>query len=279
MSTIALRVGDARQAVRVVGDGPPVVLLHGGGPGTSSHGWGEVAERLSSRWQVFSPDHLGFGGSDAPDAPYGTPFFAERLLALLDVLCLPRVALIGHSMGAQVAIRAAMLQRSRVSHIGLVAPGGHGLGIDHASPGLDAIGAFAAGPTEDAMRRLVGLMHDTDATGLEAEVARRLDIVRRPGLLAAQRVMAQSRQSRGAAKPVRQALEQLGIPMLLLWGLEERFNPPGIGPAMRDALPAGTAYREIAGAGHGLPEEKPDETAAAIAAFIGGGDVGGAGGE
>lgn len=266
--SIHVRVGDAKQAVRVVGQGPSLVLLHGGGPGTSSAGWCSVAERLSSSWRVFSPDHLGFGASDTPDLPYGTPLFAERLAALLDILCLDRVPVIGHSMGAQVAIRLALTVPGRVSHLGLVAPGGHSFGLEYASPGIAAIGDFAADPSEASMRKVVGLMHAPRTEGLDDEISRRLAVMQRPGLLAAQRALVASRQARGGPNLLGPALQASGIPMLLLWGAEEQFNPPELGSAIRQALPAGTCYEVVEKAGHSLPEDRPDRVAAAVARFL-----------
>lgn len=265
---IDVRVGSFRHAIRVTGVGPSLVLLHGGGPGTSSTGWCDVAEHLASKWRVFSPDHLGFGASEAPDLPYGTPFYVERLAALLDTLYLGRVPVVGHSMGAQVAMRLALSAPGRVTHLGLVSPGGGSFGLEYSSAGITAVGDYAASPSEAAMRKVVALMHAPNATGLEAEVARRMETMRLPGLLAAQRALVASRQAQGGPNAVTPALEAAGIPMLLLWGEAEQFNPPHLGPAIRQALPAGARYESVADAGHNLPEEQPDRIAAAIASFV-----------
>ena len=67
---------------------PPVLLLHGSGPGvTATANWRPVIPALSAERRVIAPDQLGFGGT-ATGAPrtYGRAAWTAHALALLDAL-------------------------------------------------------------------------------------------------------------------------------------------------------------------------------------------------
>ncbi|MBC9735211.1 alpha/beta fold hydrolase [Nocardioides marmotae] len=98
-------------------DAPPVVLLHGSGPGAT--GWsnfsGNIPVLASAGFRVIAPDMPGWGGSDAVAT---TDMDHDRdLVELLDTLAIPRAALVGNSMGAHTAIRFATLHPERITHL------------------------------------------------------------------------------------------------------------------------------------------------------------------
>ncbi len=84
--------------VRVVGDGPPVLLVHG--LACSHRHWMPVARRLAKKHCVFAWDARGHGACRPVPAPVTLPRLAEDLQALLDPFGLARSVLVGHSMGA-----------------------------------------------------------------------------------------------------------------------------------------------------------------------------------
>ncbi len=102
----------------LVGQGPPVVFLHGFT--LDARMWTPQLQAFSKRHQVLIYDQRGYGGSTAlsPDAPRRT--HGEDLGALLDHLGLPRVALIGSSMGGRTALEFALRHPERVSELVLV---------------------------------------------------------------------------------------------------------------------------------------------------------------
>ncbi|NHC23380.1 alpha/beta fold hydrolase [Nocardioides sp. IC4_145] len=96
---------------------PPVVLLHGSGPGAT--GWsnfsGNIPAIAAAGFHVIAPDMPGWGGSDAvatKDMDHD-----RDLVELLDTLDIPRAALVGNSMGAHTAIRFATLHPERITHL------------------------------------------------------------------------------------------------------------------------------------------------------------------
>lgn len=92
-------------AYRAYGQGPPLVILHGlFGAGRN---WRSIAERLASRWRVYTVDLRNHGNS--PSAP--TMSFAEMAGDLADFFLarqLYSAALIGHSLGGKTAMRFAL---------------------------------------------------------------------------------------------------------------------------------------------------------------------------
>src|SRR5262245_22370089 len=105
------------------GRGAPVVLLHGlGGDGSR---WKPNIEPLAKDFHVFALDQIGFGQSDKPLANYHTGMLAEFLVDFLKATHLGRASLVGNSMGAGVALYAAVRYPEMVDRIVLADGGGY----------------------------------------------------------------------------------------------------------------------------------------------------------
>ncbi len=97
----------------------PLVLLHGF-TGTGEF-WLPVANAFPCRHCIF-PDLPGHGGTDAPSPPeaWRLERAADALMALLDELCVDRVALAGYSMGGRLALSIAVRHPERVAALALI---------------------------------------------------------------------------------------------------------------------------------------------------------------
>ncbi|PSL53524.1 pimeloyl-ACP methyl ester carboxylesterase [Saccharothrix carnea] len=104
------------------GEGPPVVLLHGGGLGGVT--WDRQFALLAQDHTVIRYDARGHGGSSPVTGPFA---HHEDLKDLLDGLGLDRVTLVGLSLGARTAIDFALLHPDRVVDLVLVGPGVSGM--------------------------------------------------------------------------------------------------------------------------------------------------------
>jgi pimeloyl-ACP methyl ester carboxylesterase len=92
------------------GEGQPVVLVHGLGLGHRS--WDRVAPRLSAQGlRVVSYDQRGHGGSDVA-GDYSPSAFEEDLASVLEGLGIEKPILVGHSLGATVALDYAASHKS-----------------------------------------------------------------------------------------------------------------------------------------------------------------------
>ena len=101
--------------VAEAGDGLPLVLLHG----WPQHWWmwRHVMPPLTDRFRLIVPDLRGFGWSDAPDGPYDKLTLAEDVLAVLDEMGVGRFRLMGHDWGAYTSILIAATAGERVERM------------------------------------------------------------------------------------------------------------------------------------------------------------------
>ena len=99
--------------------GLPLVMIHG--LGDASCIWNYLAIRAAPRFRVAAIDLRGHGDSDwDPEARYDTATFAADLTKAVAALGFERMILIGHSLGADVAIRFAADHVSRVAALIIV---------------------------------------------------------------------------------------------------------------------------------------------------------------
>lgn len=98
---------------RLLGSGPPILLLHG--LVGSSRYWGSPYDLLGEQHQLIVPDLLGFARSPKPPSGYGPDDHVEAIVAVLDEVEAPAPAVVvGHSAGAVVALRLAHRHPERV---------------------------------------------------------------------------------------------------------------------------------------------------------------------
>lgn len=147
--------GIRQHVLRYRGPGMPLVLV----PGITSPAvtWGFVAERLAKRFDTYVVDVRGRGlSSTGPDLDYGLDAMADDLSALIAVLGLEGATVLGHSMGARIAIRAATRNAAGMGQLVLVDPPVSGPGR-RAYPSklpwyVDSIRLATAGMDAEAMR-------------------------------------------------------------------------------------------------------------------------------
>jgi pimeloyl-ACP methyl ester carboxylesterase len=87
---------------------PPLILIHGW---LSHHGvWNQTIQALASSYHCVAVDLLGFGSSDKPDdADYSIPAQGQRIVQIAHQLGFDRFAVVGHSMGGQIALCIASM--------------------------------------------------------------------------------------------------------------------------------------------------------------------------
>jgi pimeloyl-ACP methyl ester carboxylesterase len=108
-----MQVTGGTQYVRVGGQGPAVVLLHGFGD--TGDMWEPLATILVKNHQVIVPDLRGMGLSSHPEAGYEKAAQARDLAGILDALKVQRFQLVTHDIGNMVGYALAAQFRARVS--------------------------------------------------------------------------------------------------------------------------------------------------------------------
>jgi pimeloyl-ACP methyl ester carboxylesterase len=236
-------IGPVEVTLTERGDGPPVLLLHGGGGPQTVDGFAELlAGRRPVR--VLTPVHPGFAGTPRPDALDSIGGLARLYAALLDELDLTDVVVIGNSIGGWITAELALLGSPRIRQVVLV----DAVGI--AVPGHPVVDFFA-------------LTMDEVAQHSYADPARfRIDVDALPP--AARAAMAGNRAAltvyggREMTDPgLRDRLADVSVPALVIWGEADRIADPGYGKALAAAIP-GAGFELLAGTGH-LPQVETPE--------------------
>ncbi len=102
--------------------GPPVVCLHG--VTANAFCFQALADALSPDHRVFAYDLRGRGESDKPASGYSAPIHAQDLANVIDTLHLERPMIIGHSLGALIALYFAAHYPDKISKLVLIDAGG-----------------------------------------------------------------------------------------------------------------------------------------------------------
>jgi abhydrolase domain-containing protein 6 len=245
------------------------VLLHG--LGASWQAWRLVSERVSPELRVIAVDLPGFGRSpELAGGRFPLPEVAERLGETLDALGIEQHVIAGHSMGGGVSIVHALARPDDVRAIALLAPAG----------------LIATGEVRRSWRLPLVHRATREVTRLVAPFLPRSPALQRrafsglvddPTALDAQTMLelaagSRSGRSTGAAGTaivhagLRDRVDRLQIPALVVFGEEDRVIDPSGGPRLAAALPSAELLM-LPHTGH-LPHiERPDEVATAILAL------------
>lgn len=253
------------------GEGPPVVLLHGGSGGGAN--WFRLLPRLAASHRVLAPDLPGFGLSAArqPSAPLGEAAadIVAEWLAGLDVR---KALVVGTSFGGLVALRLAQRHPRRAGRLLLLDSAGLGRRIHPAFrlATLPAISGPALRPSRRGTRILLTTLLTADRRDLSGEMlAALVDYLYAsarsagtPYLVSTLRLFGGLRGQREVLKPAE--LAALTQPLSLVWGGRDRFLP--VSHARRAVRYCRNARLEIVpGAGHSPNWETPDAVADAVA--------------
>lgn len=134
------------------GEGPPVVLIHGSGPGVTAYAnWRLTIPALAPHFHIYAPDMVGFGYTDRPpDVTYDMETWTGQILGFLDALDLPRVSLVGNSFGGALSLRVAAEHPDRVDRLVLMGAAGVSFPL---TAGLDAVWGYE--PSVENMRAIL----------------------------------------------------------------------------------------------------------------------------
>jgi haloalkane dehalogenase len=259
-----------RLAYRELGDGPPVLLLHGWP--TSSLLWREVMPPIARANRVVALDLPGFGASDKPTGiRYGFEFFARALDGFLAHLGIDRLGLAVHDLGGPVGLHWALDRPERVTRLALL----NTLVYPEFS---DAVREFVRACASPELREritspagLEGIVRDgfADPAKLPPEV---VGLVQAPFRTPeARRALADAGigLSRRGFVEIGRRLPTLRIPVRVVYGARDRVLPDvaeTMARVKRDLPQADvTALPEC---GHFLQEEAPAEVGEALARFF-----------
>jgi pimeloyl-ACP methyl ester carboxylesterase len=222
-------------------DGPAVVLVHG--LGGRAEDWRNLAPLLAQAgFRVYMPDLLGFGRSEKPaDFSYSVPDEADVVLGFLDALGLKQVDLEGWSMGGGIVQHLAFKHPERVRRLILM----DAVGINE-KPAWDTR-LFT--PTTPAELDQLDALLMPNPPKVPAFVARDILRVSNQRAWIVHRALATMLTGRDATNDL---LPQLKMPVLMVWGAEDRLIPLSQGETMHSLVPQ-SQLAVIPGCGHLVP--------------------------
>ena len=272
-------VGGGEVFVAEAGDGPPVLLLHGGGPGAEGvSNYARNIAALATQYRVIVPDLPGYGrstkGVDGND-PFG--HLARGVRGLMDALELERVHLVGNSYGGACALRLALDTPGRVDRMVLMGPGGVGTTRSRPTKGLNALLDYYSGegPTRPKIEKFIRTYLVFNAATITDEI---IDVryrasvdpevvasppLRRPSGPNTLRTLWRMDLTRD------RRLKHLPVPTLVLWGAQDRVNRPSGGQELARRMPNCDLYL-VANTGHWVQYERPELFNRISADFLGG---------
>lgn len=266
MTETLLDVAGRKIFVSETGEGPPVLLLHGGGPGASGmSNYTRNIAPLAERYRVIVPDLPGYGrstkGSD-PHDPFG--HLADHIRGVLDALDIERAHLVGNSYGGACALRLALDTPRRVDRMVLMGPGGVGTTRSLPTRGLQKLLGYytGSGPSRRKLEKFIReylvfnaalvpeeAIEERYQASIDPEVVASPPLQRPAGPSALRTLMRMdfTRDRR---------LNRLPVPTLVLWGAADKVNRPSGGRMLAERMPNCDLYL-IANTGHWVQWERP----------------------
>jgi len=247
---------------QIAGVGEPLVLLHG--MSNNSNSWHHQLRDLSGEFKVIAWDAPGYGLSFDPD-PLLTQFheFADVLYLFLKALALSNVHLLGHSMGAAIAVDFCCRYPDSVKKLILA----------------DATRAAAALSPEENERRFQERISNIEMLSPTELAERRADQLLAPNAPedvreSVKKIMAQVRPPgyKSVAYALRNANQmslypQIKIPVLLICGELDCITPVSESRIIHERIP-GSQLRTIPNTGHLCYQEDPDSFNLLVREFL-----------
>jgi 3-oxoadipate enol-lactonase len=242
-------------------DGPPIVFLHGVGGDHSA--WRPQLHHFAGRYRCVAWDMPGYGASKPPSA-MTFPALAQSLLALLDALRLPKVHLVGQSLGGMIAQEFAAGHQDRLHSLVLVAtsPAFGKADKDWQQKFLDErLGALDRGTTMAELARanvarIVG--RDADPRGVAIATACTANIPVESYRQAVSMILGFDQRA---------GLARIAVPTLAIAGELDTVAPAPMMQKMAAQIP-GALFLAVPGAGHLVNLEQPGAFNAALDGFL-----------
>lgn len=276
-----LQLGDVRLAYHDIGNGPPILLLHGCPFG--SFVWRHIIPRLSATYRCIAPDLLGLGDTETPlDADWSLRAQASAMIALVNALRIDRAHVVGHDHGGAVAQLLGAEHPNRVDRLILCDseaydnwPSAEERPFVRATQipvvGDMVLWLWARRAVLRATLLRAKAVHNAAAlTGefVDAMIAANLRTAHRRAKT--KRFLAEQFDPRNNRVTIEliDALRRFNRPTLLVWGKDDVHFPPQWAERLRDDIPGTQRLEILPDTGHLVMEERPDAFAALVRSFL-----------
>lgn len=148
----SIQTGAFKTNYHDLGDGFPIVFLHGSGPGvTAWANWNKVFPILKDDFRLIAPDMFGFGFTERTENPvFSMNVWVQQTVDLMDALKIEKANFVGNSFGGALALSMAIKYPERVNRMVLMGSMGVSFPITY---GLDQVWGYT--PSEANMEELL----------------------------------------------------------------------------------------------------------------------------
>ncbi len=141
------------------GEGDPLLLIHGSGPGVSAWAnWNLVFPIFSKKFHLYAPDLIGFGSTDKlTDGEYGIDVWVNQMIGFIEAKKLQPVSIVGNSLGGCIALHIAHRRPDLVKRIVMMGSSGTHFKL---TEGLDRVWGYT--PSFENMKKVIDVFsYDT----------------------------------------------------------------------------------------------------------------------
>ena len=249
------------------GSGPPVLLLHGSGPGVSAWAnWRLTIPALARNYRVIAPDLVGFGCTERPgDIRYSLQTWSNHVWSFLDALGIKQTSVVGNSLGGRIALDMAAQRPDRLHRMVLM--GAPGIGMTF-TDGLKALREYQ--PSEQNMRQLLLSYFAVDPAIITDDLVRtRYEASVAPGAFETYRDMFFSPRHAGSELGItEQQVKSVTTRTLLVHGHQDKVVPVQVAWNMLRLLPD-AELAVFDRCGHWTQIERADDFNDLVANFLG----------
>lgn len=260
----------------------PLILLHGFG--TSIGHWRQNLAALGEHHTVYAIDMLGFGASEKARASYKVELWVEQVYDFWRIFIKKPVVLIGNSIGSLVSLAAAATHPDMVQGVVMMSLPDPALETEalptFLKPVVTAVKSVVAAPPilktlfrvvrrPGVVRRWAGLAYANPEAITDELVDILLSPVQDRGSAAAFCAILRAMIGAQFSPSVKTVLPSLQIPVLLIWGQQDRMVPPVLASQFAACNP-NIELLELENAGHCPHDECPEVVNQAILTWING---------
>jgi len=265
----SIEVGGIQTNYHDHGEGDPVILLHGSGPGvTAWQNWQGILPRLGETHRVLALDIVGFGFSPLPEGEKpGIKLWTRHLAAFIEAMGLERVTLVGNSFGGSLALGMMAFHSDKVRSLILM---GTPAGEFEQTQGLANSRSFE--PSMDAMRAMMRAFPYDPAIVTDEAVAARLRVAEiASGKETIRKLQPGEEQEDKGPRIVKgiplQQLDVIDAPVLILHGREDKMIPLSVAVRMHEHIKRSEMH-VFGQCGHWVQLEREDQFLEQVQIFL-----------